>query len=413
MSSSTHDVVVVGGGLAGVRRALDAAAAGLSPLVLEAAPTVGGRMRTERVDGFRIDRGFQVLLTAYPEARAVLDYDALDLKPFDPGAVVRVGGRFARVGDPLRRPSDLFSTLRAPVGTLRDKLRLLSLRRRVLRQEDRVAAAETTDAYLRNEGFSEAMIERFLRPWFGGVFLDRGLSASASLFRFYLAMFARGDTAVPAEGIGAVPRQLADRLPEGAVRTGSPVATVRPGLVRLETGEEVRARAVVVATEATAAARLLDTPRPVPGPSVASFWFSAPEPPLRGPRLVLDGEGRGPVNDLAVLSEVAPSYAPPGRALIVANVPGAGANRAGLAGAVHDQLAEWFGDAVAQWRLLKAFTIREALPRQRPEDLASRAGPRIASGLYLAGDHCASGSLQGALASGRRAAEAVREDLAA
>ncbi|MCK6459110.1 MAG: FAD-dependent oxidoreductase, partial [Planctomycetes bacterium] len=217
------DVAVVGAGLAGLRCALGVHRAGLSCAVLEASDAVGGRVRTDLVQGFRLDRGFQVFLTAYPEAQAVLDYGALRLRPFAPGALVRRGGSFERLGDPFRRPRDLWGTLRARVGTTGDKLRVLRLRHRLRGKapEEILSAAQTTAlATLERDGFSGGMIDGFFRPLFGGVFLDRSLGTSSRMLEFVFAMFARGEVALPEEGMGAIPAQLASMLPAGTVRLG-------------------------------------------------------------------------------------------------------------------------------------------------------------------------------------------------
>jgi phytoene dehydrogenase-like protein len=407
------DVAVVGAGLAGLRCALGVHRAGLSCAVLEASDAVGGRVRTDLVDGFRLDRGFQVFLTAYPEAREVLDYGALRLRRFAPGALVRRAGAFDRVGDPFRRPRDLWGTLRARVGTTGDKLRVLRLRRRlrVKSPEEILAAPQTTAlAALEREGFSKGMIDGFFRPLFGGVFLDRSLGTSSRMLEFVFAMFSRGDAALPEEGMGAIPAQLASRLPEGTVRVGARVTAVAPDRVTLADGSHVAARRVVVATDAAAASRLLGDPAPRPGRSVACLCFDAPAPPLEEPLLVLDGDGTGPVNELCVPSVVAPSYAPEGRALVVASVPGGAAGD--LEARVRAQLGGWFGGAVLAWRHLRTYEIPEALPDQTPASLEppSRTSRRK-DGIFVCGDYLETGSMQGALASGRRAAEAITAEL--
>lgn len=390
----TQPVVVIGAGVAGLCCALHLQRAGALVQVLEASDDVGGRVRTDVVDGFRLDRGFQVLLTAYPEARAMLDYDELDLRPFRAGALVRVNDRFERLCDPLRHPTEVLATLRARVGTLRDKLRTLRLRRRGPRD-----ASGTILQTLRAEGFSDAMIESFFRPLFAGITLDRDLAGPGSWFSYLYDLFGRGDTAVPAAGMGAVPRRLAARLPAGAIRLNTPVESVGTREVALGNGETMPARAVVVATEARAAARLLGAEPPPPGRAVTCFWFAAEEAPLPDALLVLNGEGAGPVNDLTVMSNVAPTYAPDGRALVCANVI---ADAPDAEPAVRDQLVSWFGPAVTGWRLLRRDVIRDALPAQ-----ADSAPARVRPGIFACGDYRESPSLQGAMESGRRAAEAV------
>ena len=196
-------------------------AQGLDVRVLEAADGVGGRVRTDDVNGFQLDRGFQVLLTAYPEAQEVLDYAALDLRPFYAGALIRAAGGFHRLADPWRHPWDALRGLFAPVGGLRDKLRVGRLRRWVLSRELHQlfsGSEESSIAFLRTFGFSDAMIERFFRPFFAGVFLKSELQTSSRMLQFVFAMFAAGDAALPAAGMEAMPRQLAARLPADRIR---------------------------------------------------------------------------------------------------------------------------------------------------------------------------------------------------
>jgi phytoene dehydrogenase-like protein len=405
-------VVVVGAGLAGLACALHLSEAGLPVQLLEASDGVGGRVRTDMVGGFRLDRGFQVLLTAYPETRRVLDYAALDLRPFLPGALVRREGRFHELSDPWRRPARLLSTLLSDVGTLTDRLRMARYRARV-RAGGLSALFERPEATalerLRGEGFSEPMIDAFFRPFFGGVLLDRGLSASSRMLDFVFRMMAEGDVALPAEGMGAIPKQMADRLPEGTVRLGARVASVSPREVRLDSGETVAARAVVVATEGPEAARLTGQ-LPAPGSrSVTALYFAAERAPIGEPILILDGDGGGPVNNLCVPSQVAPSYAPVGAALVSASVLEEPENPDTLEPAVRAQLTGWFGEQVARWRLLRTYRIPHAQPDQTPPALEPAERPvELGDRLFVCGDHRDTASLHGALVSGRRAAEAAR-----
>jgi phytoene dehydrogenase-like protein len=413
VSEASPDVVVVGAGLAGLACALRLHEAGASVRVLEASDGVGGRVRTDDVDGFLLDRGFQVLLTAYPETRRVLDYTALDLRPFLPGALVRRSGHFHELSDPWRRPDRAWRSLTAGVGTLPDRLRMARLRARVRRGslEELFRRRETSAAErLHAEGFSAEMIESFFRPFFGGILLDRSLSASSRMLEFVFRMMAEGDVAVPAAGMQAIPDQMAARLPAGTVRLGARVAAVSPRETRLDSGETMAADAVVVATEGPEAARLAGTPSPGSLP-VTCLYFAAERAPLEEPILVLDGDGEGPVNNLCVPTRVTPSYAPPGATLVSASVVGGAAGDAvevALEGAVRRQLEGWFGKEVRGWRHLRTYRVLHAQPEQRPGVLEPVERPvRLGDGLFVCGDHRDTASLHGAMLSGRRAAEAV------
>lgn len=406
------DVVVVGGGLAGLACARTLREAGLEPLVLEAGARVGGRIRTESVEGFRLDRGFQVLLSSYPEARRMLDYPALALHPFRAGARIRRDGRFVEVADPVRHPGRMLRTAVAPLGTVGDRVRILRLAARLRRSspEEIFRRPETTtEEALRREGFSPRIVESFFRPFFGGVFLERELSTSSRFFEFVFRCFARGRAALPEGGMAAIPRQLAEGIPGDAVRTSVRVDRVREGSVRLEGGERLDAPFVVVAAGRREAARLLGEPSPRPGRSVATLYFAVDTPPVEEPILVLNGDGTGPVNHLCVPSRVAPGYAPAGRDLVSVTVlPPVPADHGHLRDRVREQMTEWFGPGVRAWEHLRTFRIEEALP---PQDPASGGVPRrnvlARPGVVVCGDHRRHGSIQGALQSGRRAAETV------
>jgi phytoene dehydrogenase-like protein len=409
-------VFVVGAGLAGLRCARGLHDQGVPATVLEATDGVGGRVRTDRVDGFLLDRGFQVLLTAYPEAAQALDYRELELHPFYPGAMVHTGDRLVTVADPFRRRWDGMRTALAPVGTLGDKLKVAALRRRVVAGslEELFARPETTTREaLAADGFSDVIVDRFFRPLFGGVLLDRELGTSSRMFEFVYRMFALGDVALPTRGMGAIPEQLAGGLPPGCVRLGQKVAEVGDGGLSLAGGERLQARAVVVATDGPTAAALLGEPGPPGSVAACCLYFAADHAPVDEPVLVLDGDGEGPVNHLCVPSAVAPTYAPANVALVSATVldrPGLPTG-ADLEAAVLGQLADWFGSSVVGWRHLATYQIPHAQPAQPPGALDPPERPvRVRPGVYVCGDHRDNASINGALASGRRAADALLED---
>jgi phytoene dehydrogenase-like protein len=404
------DAVIVGAGLAGLCAAIEIQRAGLSVAVVEASDGVGGRVRTDEVDGFLLDRGFQVLLTAYPELKRYLNLDDLDLRPFDPGALVWHQGSGHVVADPFRSPLSLPATAIAPIGSIADKARIALLRARLNRADPRQllrgADVSTIDA-LRATGFSERMIERFFRPLFGGIQLDPQLATSRRMFDVIFRTLSTGASAVPARGMGAIPNALAQQLRTGVVHLHSPVRALEGTGVITESGQRIDARAVIVATDGPAAATLLGI-RPVDSRSVGCVYFAADSAPTDRKLVILDGSGRGPVLNVAVMSNVAPSYAPVGQHLVAAAMPGH--VDGDLETVARAQLRSWWGNAVDSWRHLRTYRIAHGGPVQRPP-FSPKQAVSLGNGRYVCGDHRDTGSIQGAMYSGRRCGEAVVSSL--
>lgn len=436
-------VVIIGAGLAGLSCALTLEASGVAVTLLEAESAPGGRVRTDLVEGFRLDRGFQVLLTAYPEAKRLLDYSALDLKKFEPGALVWHGGKSHRLTDPLRSPIGAISGIFDGMVPLKDKLQVVRLRAKVMQGTcEAIFAREekTTREYLKAFGFTNGIMDRFFIPFFGGVFLERDLVTSSRFFEFLFRMFAAGATAIPASGMEQIPLQLASKLRVGSLVTQTrvrEVVRVANGFhIATEDGRVFAGQAIVLAVRGNQGNALLAKVGGWRMPEVetwnrtTTFYYVAERPAaqhdlLHQPILLLNGEahpglgtGAAPVNHAAVMSAVSPSYAPPGAHLIAANIVGQAPEDAQslsrLDISARAQMTQWFGPSVSQWRRLAAYPIREALPLQRHAEW-EQSPVRLAGaeGIYMCGDYRETASTQGALASGRRAAEAVARDLKA
>ena len=417
------DVLVVGAGLAGLRAAQVLCRRGLSVTVLEAADRPGGRMVTDVVDGFACDRGFQVLNTSYPALRAAADLDALDLRPFDPAAAVRgADGRLHVYADPRRRPALLPRAAVDGLIPVRGKLALAAWTARVLaggprgaaRRSDRSAAAELGAA-----GVDGPVVDRVLRPFLSGVLGEAELTTSAAFVRLVWRAFALGTVAVPAAGMGAVPAQLAAGLPAGVLRLGQRVSAVVPGAVRTDDGE-LRARAVVVATDPVTAGTLLPRIGAPPMNALTTLYHVAPAAPTTRPMLHLDGAG-GPLANTVVLTAAAPDYSPDPRddgagtaAARRALVSSSFVGRAGRVPepAVRRELARLYGVPTDDWRHLHTAEVTHALPAL-PAGSPLRRDVALGEGLFVAGDHRDTPSQQGALVSGRRAAQAVLAHLGA
>jgi phytoene dehydrogenase-like protein len=413
--SSSPDVFIVGAGLAGLCCARELQAKGVSFQILEASDGIGGRVRTDEVDGFLLDRGFQVLLTAYPEAKRSLDYSRLNLKSFLPGVLSWYAGRLNKLVDPWRMPGAWKEALRSEFGTLADKLRIARLRSRLRRTsiEDIFRRPErTTKDALTAEGFTGEMIHHFFRPFLGGILLDGELKSSSRMFEFVFKMMSEGESSLPALGMGAIPAQLAERFPGDAVRLNTRVEALHGNELTLAGGETLRARALVIAAEGPSAAHLVGEVEPA-SRSVTCFYFAADEAPVDEPILVLNGDGAGPINNFAVVSRIAPTYAPAGKHLVSVSVLGIQQlTDVQLGGFIIAQMKNLFGRVASGWQLLRSYRITHAQPQQYPGALEPPQRPvRIRPGVYTCGDHRDNASINGAMASGRRAAEAVLSDL--
>ncbi|MFD6095745.1 FAD-dependent oxidoreductase [Nocardiopsis flavescens] len=406
------DAVVVGAGAAGLVAAADLAAAGLDVTLVEAEESVGGRVRSTVRDGYVLDRGFQVLNTAYPAVRRRLDLDALRLRAFPKGMAVRTDRGLLRL---RASPAGALSALSLLSGTLvrpSDLFRLLGIAAgNALEPASRLKARPETDTLtaLRRRGLGRRAVDTLVRPFLSGVFLDPSLGTSSRADDLVWRSFARGRLTVPGAGIQAVPDQLAARAAGARILTGVPVRSVAPGEVRTEAGT-VRCRAVVVAVGPGAVHRLLPAlPAPVLNPAT-TYYHSRPAAPGDDALLHVDGRSSpGPLSSVMVLTATAPSYAPPGRALIASSAVGDRRPSAADAGA---EAARILGTRSGDWEHLETVHIPDALPAAPPPLGDLRRPVALGDGLYVAGDHRDTPSLQGALVSGERAAAAVLADLA-
>lgn len=411
-----HDVVVIGAGLAGLRCAGLLAAQGLDVVVIEAGDAVGGRERTDIVDGFRLDRGFHVLNPAYPTLRRSVDLDALAMGRFPVGVRVRTEDGTAELRHPVRHPLSIPATLGSSLVSAADAVALARWAAPALAlplsrlAEDDVSLSEGWDA----AGLRGPLRTAVLEPFLAGVLAeDRGATSNAFV-RLLVSYFAFGRPGLPAQGIAAVPEQLAARaravgadirLHTRAERATSSGDGVEVGVAG---GDTVRGARVVVAVGPDAVPGLTDLPRPATN-GLQTWWFATEEPPTRSALLAIDGCRRGPVVNTVVMTHTVPSYAPAGRHLVAATCLLPRDRDASGEGDVRRHLGEIWGADVNAWELLRRDDIPDALPAQ-PAPLQPARAPRHGERLYMAGDHRDTASIQGALASGERAARAVLSD---
>ena len=409
-----QDVIIVGAGIAGLSAAVYLHRQGRKVLLLEASDRPGGRIKTDSHEGFLLDRGFQVLLTAYPETQALLNYRDLNLKKMLPGATVLYDGGSFEIADPLRRPSAAFATLFAPVGTLKDKLNTLWLKNKLQKltiKEIFEQPEQTTRKQLEEYGFSPKMIERFYAPFLSGIFLENELSTSRRMFDFVMKMFSDGDVSVPALGMEEIPKQLVAMLPKSSIQCNTKVTAIDGSKIIIEDGTVFEANQILLATTANNLTQKFFPKQKQTSHQVTNIYFEANEAPTKKAVVILNASTQKKwVNNLTVMSNVSKSYAPKGKVLISVSYNGiTTVDDTTLAENMKQELKQWYGEKVTSWKMLKAYRIEYALPSQesvRNEIDASEI--KISDSLFICGDHLLNGSINAALKTGRLVAEAMK-----
>jgi phytoene dehydrogenase-like protein len=410
-------ITIIGAGVAGLSAAIYLHRKGYNVQILEASDRAGGRIKTDIVDGFRLDQGFQVLLTAYPEAQALLDYEALQLKRFLPGATVLYDGGQFDIADPFRRPSATLSTLFAPVGNLKDKIYTLSLKIRLLKKSISDIfnqAQKTTRIHLSNYGFSNKMIDRFYGPFFSGIFLENNLETSNRMFDFVMKMFSEGDAAIPALGMEEIPKQLVALLPPNSIVYNTKVSKIEGNKVEAEDGSMFMADKIIMATEASSglAKQYLNVDQ-TQAHTVTNIYFEAPITPSTQAIVILNAStNRKWVNNVTVLTNLSKDYGPKDKSLISVSCNGLlELDDNVLSENMKNELKPWFGDQVGTWKMIKSYRIKYALPKLA--NLENETTPhrfKISDNLYICGDHLLNGSINAAMGSGRMVADLIEKE---
>jgi phytoene dehydrogenase-like protein len=409
-----HDVIIVGAGLSGLSAAVHLHRQGRKVLILEASDRAGGRVKTDIVDGFILDRGFQVLLTAYPEAKKLLNYKDLQLRNMLPGATVLYDGGSFEIADPIRRPMALFSTLLAPVGTIRDKINTLWLKNKLQKMsidEIFTQPEQTTLQQLSDYGFSQKMIQRFYKPFLSGIYLENNLTTSNRMFDFVMKMFSDGDVAVPAFGMEEIPKQLVSQLPESSIQYHKNVTKIDGNTLTLEDGTTFKANQIVIATNANEFTKQFLPNQKTTAQQVTNVYFEALTTPTKKAVVVLNASSTKKwVNNVTVLSNVSKKYAPPEKVLISVSYNGlADVEDLELAENMKIELEQWYGKQVQDWKMIKTYRIDYALPIQDTvKNELSISEIKISDTLFICGDYLLNGSINAAFKSGRLVAEAMK-----
>lgn len=411
MEKEKYEIVIVGGGIAGLSAAKLLKQAGKKILVIEASDGVGGRARSDYKDGFILDRGFQVLLTAYPEAKKLLDYKKLDLRNFNPGALILNDTGKYKIGDPLREPSMLMKTLLSPVGGLGDKLRLLLLKLRLsFNSVEEIFRKPETDtlSHLRKMGFSEKFIGNFFRPFFSGIFLENKLKTSSRMFEFTFKMLSEGSAAIPARGMGEISQQLAECLSKGELLLNEKIVRIENGNLYGSSGRKFEADTVIIATDPHHVPEAGQAADHLSGKQALTLYFSADEKTEATKRIALNAIPDQLINNIVFLDHVSPSYVPAGKSLISVSVRTSRVDHVeNIEETVRKELLQWYPRSQA-WQLLATYAIPYALPDNRTVTNDRHAGQmKIAGKYYVCGDYLLNGSINGAMKSASIVADQI------
>jgi protoporphyrinogen oxidase len=403
-------IYIIGAGVSGLVAAIELEKRGFSPIILEGSDSIGGRVKTDELDGFRLDHGFQILLTAYPEAKRYLDYQGLNLKYFEPGAVIFDEQESFLITDPLRNPLNIVGMAFSKVGSFLDKVKMFSLTQSLKRKTlEEIFSSESipTLQYLKSYGFSDQIISYFFKPFFRGIFLEPHLNTSSRMFEFVFKMFSTGNAAVPAKGMGEIPKMLRQQLSRTQIYFDKKVKTVHQGHIELENGESLIADRIIIATQPDQVMEQLQGQFSKPK-YVTNCYFTTQKSFMARPMIgLIPGEGRL-VNNIVFMDDVSDDYAPKERSLLSVTILEHSLSEKELIKAIQTELERVSGIKGEYFKYLKTYEIPHALPSL--DDLkytVSFTETKITDHVFLAGDYLLNGSINAAMTSGRLAAEAV------
>lgn len=403
-------IYIIGAGISGLVAAIELEKAGYFPTILESKDRIGGRVKTDEVDGYLLDHGFQVLLTAYPEAQRYLDFDALDLKRFHPGAVIFDSGETISVHDPLRRPTQFLNMAFSKVGNLFDKIKIYRLTKELKEkhEEEIFSAPEmTTLDYLKKRGFSEKMIRLFFRPFFSGIFLEEGLQTSSRMFEFVFKMFSLGHAAVPAKGMMEIPKQLASRLQNTQFRFNTSITKITHTQIHLDSGDTITADDIILTIPPVGIVEG-HTDNAVTYHSVTNLYFSLKHSFVAQAMIGLVPNDTFLINNFVFMTDVSKAYSSNGRALLSVSIVKDVSGLENIEKLVSLELEVISGIKAEHFEFIMGFNIDGALPITNDLKYAKPSHHHeLHDHLFLAGDYLLNGSLNAAMQSGRSAAEAV------
>ncbi len=412
MNKQDFKIHIVGAGISGLTAATVLEQNGYFPVIIEASDREGGRVKTDIVNGYQLDHGFQVLLTAYPAAQKYLDYESLELQNFLPGASIFKNKKQEIIGDPLRDASLLLSTVFANVGTVADKLKILKLNTRLKKktiEEIFSDKEQTTLSYLKELDFSSSMINDFFKPFFSGIFLEDKLETSSRMFEFVYKMFGEGDAAVPKGGMEEIPKQLLHHLKNTVIKYNTSVSSISDDKIKLGNGEEIESDFIIVATEASNLIQNLKN-QAIEWQSSDTLYFETENRTIKKPLIGLIANKSTVINNIFYHTSLETTTNTDKELLSVTVVDNQGLSGKALIDQVQKELKDLCG--ITSSTFIKHYRIPKSLPKLG--ELNYKISPsetRLTETIYLAGDVQLNGSLNAAMLAGESAALGVLENL--
>ncbi|WP_299051497.1 FAD-dependent oxidoreductase [uncultured Polaribacter sp.] len=412
MQKSDYKIHIIGSGVSGLVAAQVLENFGYHPTIIEASNTVGGRVKSDIVDGYVLDHGFQVLLSEYPAAQKYLDFKALDLQKLVPGALIFKDGKKQKIGDPLRDLSLLFPTIFANIGSIGDKLKILKLNTTLKNKklQDIFDAQEiTTIQYLKNYGFSDNIIANFFKPFFSGIFLEPNLQTSSRMFEFVYKMFGKGYAVIPENGIQAISNQLKNKLNQTTFNFNSPVKRVKNNAIILENEKEIKSHFTIVATEASPLISNLKN-QETTWKSCDSLYFEISQKTFTSAIIGLIADKSALINNIFYTTSIQKSPNQNKNVLSVTVVKEHQLTVNELIKKVQEELEQYCN--ISKAKFIKRYQIKKALPKlSNLQYEISSTETQLTTSIFLAGDQLLNSSLNAAMISGERAAMGVIKTL--
>jgi protoporphyrinogen oxidase len=404
--NTNKKVTIIGAGISGLITAIELEKLGFNPIIIEATDCVGGRVKTDIIDGLQLDHGFQVLLEAYPQAKKYLNYKTLDLQKLIPGAVIYKNGTTSLIGDPLRDLSLFVPTLIANVGSVKDKLAIFKLNL-VLKNKSIEAIFDSkqvsTLQYLKDKGFSDRIIQNFFKPFFSGIFLETDLRTSSAMFEFTYKMFGGGLAVIPKDGIQAIPNQLKSQLTSTVFRFKTKVKTVEEGRIVLEDDSVIASDIIIIATDAS---KIVDLEKPIAWKACDTLYFEVEQDTLKKPIIGLVSDADAFINNIFYTTSIATNNTSKAQVISVTIIKKHNLNETDLINKIETELKN--NCSIITKRFIKRYTIKKALPDLEHVDyIGSEAKFKFSDTIYLAGDTQLNGSLNAAMTSGEVVAKLV------